>query len=217
MRRPGAADDGFTLIELIMAIIVMGFITLPLANFVLAYFDNYATTENRISDSHDIQIATAYFSQDVANTGLYASTPPFNALQSIWTSSFPAGYCGQSLGGTPTLVLGWYASTTAPAGGTTMQGGSTPTASVTYIVEGATLHRLYCTASGGSTPASDATVVHNLVSAVPTCLTAGGASTACDVAPPPPAIRLTLTIATSTTDSAAPTQPVTIDGQRRQS
>jgi prepilin-type N-terminal cleavage/methylation domain-containing protein len=215
MRRLRGDESGFTLIELLMAIVIMGIITLPLGNFALAYFKNFQTTEDRLSDSHDIQIVTAYFSQDVASTGLYASTTPYGPLQSIWTTSFPAGYCGQALGGTPKLLLGWY----TPAA--VVSGGPTPTASVAYIVEGVaaplTLHRVYCTASGGNTPVSDATVVHNLVSAAPTCLTAGGATTSCDVGTPPPKIRLTLRISTGTTDSAAPAQPVTLDGQRRQS
>jgi prepilin-type N-terminal cleavage/methylation domain-containing protein len=209
MSRLRSDDEGFTLLELVVAIAIMGIITVPLANFVLAYFDNYTNTSNRLSDSHDIQIATAYFSQDVANSGLYSSTSPYGALQSVWASTLPASYCGQAYGGTTKLVLGWYTH------GAAVAGGPTPTASAAYVVKAGALHRLYC--EGSVTPIYDATVVHGLTSANVKCYSAANVQTSCDSANSPPKIELILGISTGSRDSAAPAQPVTLDGQRRQS
>jgi prepilin-type N-terminal cleavage/methylation domain-containing protein len=201
MKRLRASESGFTLIELIMAIVIMGILTVPLANFVLAYFDNYQTTQNRLSDSHDIQIATAYFSQDVANTSTVTTI----------SASFPATYCGHAWPGTPVVLFQWQAwSVTSGAGG--LPTGASSSISAVYVKEGSTLHRLYC----GGPGSSDVTVVHNLLSASPQCFTVAGVSATCDGATAPPKVRLTLSISSGSTDSAAPEQPVTLDGQRRQ-
>ena len=211
MRRFRGDDTGFTLMELLMAIVIMGVITVPLGNFVLAYFDNYQTTENRVSDSHDIQIATAYFSADVANTGLRSASAPYSPAQSIWTTAFPATYCGSGLGTTVVLFKGdsWTVSSGASPTGTNAP------ISVAYVATGGTLRRVYC--QTGSVTTSSTTVVHNLVSATASCFTSGGAGTSCEAATPPPKVRLTLSISGGTQDAAAPPQPVTLDGLRRQS
>ena len=71
MRRPVLTDEsGFTLIELLITFVVMGVIFVPLTNFFIQYLDTYNQTQQRLSVSHDLQIAAVYFSQDVANTGL---------------------------------------------------------------------------------------------------------------------------------------------------
>lgn len=206
MRQRRAQDGGFTLIELLITVMIMGVITLPLGNFVLAYLHNYTQTTNRLGDSHDIQIATAYLSQDVSNT------------QSVWvqggSTPLPATYCGQGAG-TTVLLMQWdsWSTTPAPGGGYT---GVPSTVSAAYVIEAGTLHRVYC-----GEISADATVVHNLLSAVPHCysVAADGTRTAapCDTATPPAIVSLTLGISSGSTDSAAPEQPVTIDGKRRQS
>lgn len=218
MRRMRTEDGGFTLIEMLMAIVIMGIITVPIGDFMLAYLANFSTTQNRLSDSSDIQLATAYFSQDVANTGLRANVAPYGPAQSVWTQSPWPGpsYCGQGLG-TTVLLLRW---------GTWDQTTETLLpASAAYVQEGTTLHRIFCQASPtdltGVQPISDATVVHNLVSATPQCFTSAPETvTACDSAAPPPKVVLSLGISSATsgnTDLAAPQQPVTLVGQRRQS
>jgi hypothetical protein len=98
-------------------------------------------------------------------------------------------------------------------------------ASAAYVQEGTTLHRVFCQASAadptGVQPLSDATVVHNLASASPKCFTSAPETvTACDSGTPPPKITISLGISSATSgqvDLAAPTQPVTLAGQRRQS
>jgi prepilin-type N-terminal cleavage/methylation domain-containing protein len=214
-RRPATSDDaGFTLIELLVAIVVMGVIFVPLGNFLLAYLDNYSNTSQRLSDSHDIQMATAYFSQDVANVGMHATTSPYDFVQSTWTTGYPASYCGQGAGTTKLLMKSDSWSVTSSGGKYT--GTSTGPMSVAYVVEGSTLHRLYC--ATGTTVSSDVSVVDNLTGASVACTAASGSSTSCESSAPPPAkITLSLTISGGSTDSVAPEHAVTLDGERRQS
>jgi prepilin-type N-terminal cleavage/methylation domain-containing protein len=193
-------DEGFTLIELLFTIVIMGVITVPLGNFVIGYFQNYTATEARLSGSHDVQIATAYFSQDVANTGLRGGAPNYAPQQSVWTatSGFPASYCGQGVG-SPVLLLKWDDWTVS---GNT--GVPTGPHSVLYYAAAGALHRAYC--DTGSTVVSAATMVHNYASATVAC------SSACDGATPPPTITLTVGI-----NSSGDVQSVNLTGQRRQS
>jgi prepilin-type N-terminal cleavage/methylation domain-containing protein len=62
-------DDGFTLVELLLAIVIMGVITVPLTSVVIGYLRNTDTTTARLLRSHDVQIASAYWAQDIASIG----------------------------------------------------------------------------------------------------------------------------------------------------
>jgi prepilin-type N-terminal cleavage/methylation domain-containing protein len=210
MSRPNRGEQsGFTLIELVITIVIMGVITLPLANFVLAYFKNYAQTQSRLSDSHDTQIAAAYFSQDVANVGVRTAYPALALQQSVWTppTIFPASYCGKGLG-TTILLLSWDDWTTPGSG-------AAPVDSAAYVVVSGTLHRVFC--SGGVATTSDATVVHNLVypdagNTAPVMCPTSAAQ--CGTATPPAVVKLKLSIK-APADTAV--SYVTLSGQRRQS
>jgi prepilin-type N-terminal cleavage/methylation domain-containing protein len=214
MRRVERGDEsGFTLIELIIAIVIMGVITVPLANFMLAYFKNYTETESRLSDTHDTQIAAAYFSQDVANTGRRdtANVP----TTSLWTAGFPPGYCGTGLG-TTVLLLQWDDWT--PAGGT----GTNTIDSAAYVAISGTLRRVFCTqpVGGSMTTRSSTTVVHNLVypdsgnlTPVMCRATPTAPATAC-ASSTPAIVDLRLSIK-APADAAV--SYVTLSGQRRQS
>jgi prepilin-type N-terminal cleavage/methylation domain-containing protein len=203
-------ESGFTLVELVITIVIMGVITLPLANFVLAYFKNYAQTESRLSDSHDTQIAAAYFSQDVANAGLRDATNL--PKTSVWTGGFPSDSCGSALG-TPVLLLQWDDWTAA--GGT----GTDTIDSAAYVPVSGTLQRVFCTqpVSGSMTTRSTTTVVHNLVypdagNTAPVACPTSAAQ--CGTATPPAVVNLKLSIK-APADTAV--SYVTLSGLRRQS
>jgi prepilin-type N-terminal cleavage/methylation domain-containing protein len=210
MNRPGRRDAGFTLIELVLTVVLMGIITLPLANFVLAYLDNYTQTETRISESHDMQTATAYFSQDVANAGVRDASG--TALQSVWTSGFPAGSCGSTVGGIQVLLLAWnqYVWNSAT------QTADTPTMySVGYVAVSGTLQRAFCQGSAvaSATFKSSTTVVHNLYGGAATvAITCSPAN--CAAAPAPTTVNMQLALRESAVDSGASTA---LTGRRRQS
>lgn len=229
MRRLGRRDDqGFTLIELLVTIVVLGIVLVPLSGFIVEYFRNYGDTTQRMSDSHDVQLAAAYFSQDAANagvtslsgaTGLTPADSP--SVFSFSQPSFPGTYCGQGFGiptMTPVVLLKWtaYSTSTDAAGITTAT--STPT-SVLYARQSgspsSTLHRLYCQGAS-NTPVTDTVVVHNLSTADAQCLTAAGATTPCSSSPAPPEVDLLITISGGTGDRVAPSAPIRLEGRRRQ-
>lgn len=202
MRRVRRDDAGFTLIELVMTVTILGIITLPLGNLVLQYFTNYPQTMSRVADSHDMQISAAYVSNDVASAGLHSSYTSSSTDQSVWTTAFPASYCGGGAG-TTVLLLSWNTWTVAAAG----DGSFGPASSVAYVNESGVLHRIYC--ASGSTRSSDAVLVHGLQSAAVAC------STTCGSSPPPATVNVTLTISTGSDDASATS--VVLTGQRRQS
>src|SRR5690349_3603139 len=72
-----ANDDGFTLVELLVAIVILAVITMPLAGAVIGVLRNQDATRDRLEVSHDGQLSASYFAQDVATVGLrdYTATP----------------------------------------------------------------------------------------------------------------------------------------------
>lgn len=205
-RRPNG-NGGFTLIELVITIVIMGIITVPLGNFMLSYLTTFQATQDRISDSHDILISSAYFSQDVANTGLHQTASPYGFQQSVWTAASPpsGAYCGQTTG-TLVVLLRWDVFTPVTLAGTTTA--TYTQASAGYISNGGLLQRVYC--ANGATTTSSSTLVHGYQAGSVSC------DTTCSAATPPQKVTLSLTIATGSTDKAKPTQPITLNGQRRQ-
>jgi prepilin-type N-terminal cleavage/methylation domain-containing protein len=95
-------EAGFTMTELVLTIVILGVIMLPLGNLMLGWFTNSAQVHARIAESHDVQIATAYFAQDVASLGRRNSSDIL--VQSIWVGSTSgAPYdCGN---GTPVVLF----------------------------------------------------------------------------------------------------------------
>lgn len=216
-------DDGFTLVELLMSIAILGIIAFPLGNAVIAYLHNTDATIGRLGESHDAQIAAAYFAQDVQSIGTrdWASgSYPFPLQQSVWTASAAVSNpCGSA--GTTVAQLTWDDITTNAATP------PVPQVRVAYVVEvdassgERQLHRLRCTAASlsaaSSPPTSDIVLVHHLAAAGPdTAVAQVSCSTTCTAAPAvPQAVSLVLTI-----DDPRNTDPpyvVTLTGQRRQS
>ena len=64
-----SSEQGFTLIELLLAITILGIIMGPLCGAILIIMGTSRATEERLSTSHDIQMATNYFGSDVKNSG----------------------------------------------------------------------------------------------------------------------------------------------------
>jgi len=203
---------GFTLIELLIAVSILVLITLPLGNLLIGFLRNSNATTGRLAESHDAQLAAAYFAQDVASLGVRDWTDtvtPYGYLQSVEVSAPATGGrfpCGDSSTPNALIRLAWddY------SGGV----GSSPVqARAAYVVETVggqqQLHRIAC--AGTATPTSDVVLVHDLATASAACSTScTGAGSAL-----PAGIMLTLTIA----DPASPagsSYPVTLTGQRRQ-
>jgi len=203
-----ARDAGFTLIELLLVIVILGVITLPLANSVIGVLKNQNAVSDRMKLSHDAQISAAFFAQDVAATGLrdYSGqvangTVPFKASFQL-NAAYNTG--GQSCGtsATPTAVLrllsdDWDASGATPVLRTDI---------VAYYLVSTDLHRMKCL--GTSTPASDFVVAHDVDPATPAVTCSAG----CTSTSAPQQLTLAFTVRAT---SAAP-YPITLNGQWRQ-
>ena len=203
-------DAGFTLVELVTVITVIGIILVPMTEFLRSFFDNYPATVARLADSHDLQIATAYFSEDVANTGLRGGDPGYAPQQSVWTATtgFPPGtYCGKSAG-TSILLLKWNDGSVSGSG----SGGTEPVNSALYLTEGTELHRIYC--QGNDVTQSDSVLAHNFVPPGPDPITC---SSSCNGSIPPATITFTLNVKDTKDDQHDQTVVSTnLTGQRRQ-
>lgn len=205
MRR---SDAGFTLVELLIAIVIIGIITVPLGNVIISYLRNSDQTNAWLSESHDVQIAAAYFSQDVASVGVRGDDAAL--VQSIETNAPAAGGlypCGTT--GTALVRFAWDQYTV----GSDAPEGLLPTTVVAaYVVTADSgrnqLHRVYC--DGSTAVTSDVVLVHNLDSVSVTC-----EPTDCTAYPNvPERVKLQLTVkAPGSTDSP---YTITLTGQRRQ-
>jgi prepilin-type N-terminal cleavage/methylation domain-containing protein len=200
--------DGFTLVELLVAIAILGIITVPLSSVVIAYLRNTDATTARLIESHDAQIAAAYWAQDVASIGTRSTTNPFALKQSVETAvAYNVGLypCGPT--GTPSAIvrLAWDDSS-GP--------GAAKLVRVAYVVQtvsGQTeLHRLRC--EGSPVVVSDVILAHDLDPSTPPAL---GCSTTCTAPAVPKSITLTLTIKDPKNLGGA--YVVSLTGQRRQS
>ena len=209
-RRSSGADDGFTLVELLLAVVIMGVITVPLGGVVVGYLRNTDETTGRLLESHDVQIASAYWAQDVAGVGTRSTASPFALTPSVETavpyasSLYPCGTAGT----TPIVTL---------AGDDASAPGTTTLVRVAYVVQTTAgqgeLHRLRC--SGSAAVLSDVTVAHDLDPATPPTV-ACSTPTACNAAPNVPrTVNLTLTLKDPKNRGAA--YAVVLTGQRRQS
>jgi prepilin-type N-terminal cleavage/methylation domain-containing protein len=196
-------DSGFTLVELLVTISIMGIITVPLSNVVISYFRNTDSTTARLNESHDAQIAAAYWAQDVAGMGTRSTVAPYDFAQSI---DSPTYLCSPGVG-TPVVR---FISDDYPSGP-----GAATQVRVAYVVEtvsGQTqLHRIRCV--GSSTTTSDTLLASDLD---PSTLPSVACSTPCAAFPAIPAsVTLTLSMK-DPKDINSTAYSVVLTGQRRQ-
>jgi prepilin-type N-terminal cleavage/methylation domain-containing protein len=202
------SDAGFTVVELLVVIVILGVIAVPIANVVIGAIKNTDTTSARLAVSHDAQQSAAFFAQDVAAVGLrdYSGAVANGKVPYSPSIQLGAAYDGggQVCGtvATPVAVLrllsdDWDTSTPAA---------TRRTAIVAYYLIGTELHRLRCL--GSTTPVSDSVVAHNVDPATPavTC------SSACTDAAVPLWVKFTFTAVARNADP----YPITLFGQRRQ-
>lgn len=105
-------DDGFTLIELIITVAIVGIVVTALSGMLIQYLKSSVDTQARLAESTDQQFASAYWQQDVSSLGVsgYAAgaADPFPVAKSTWTASAPSGVTGGCASGFPgSLVVGF--------------------------------------------------------------------------------------------------------------
>jgi prepilin-type N-terminal cleavage/methylation domain-containing protein len=202
------SDAGFTVVELLVVIVILGVIAAPIANVVIGAIRNTDATSARLAVSHDAQQSAAFFAQDVAAVGLrdYSGQIANGAVPYSPSVQLGAAYdaggqvCGTAA--TPVSLVRLLSDdwdTTTPAA-------TRRTAIVAYYLAGTELHRLRCL--GSAAPVSDAVVAHNVQAGTPavTC------SSTCTAAAVPLWVKLTFTAVARNADP----YPITLFGQRRQ-
>jgi hypothetical protein len=196
------------LIELLIAITIMGLIIVPLGTAFTAFLQNTDTTIRRVGESRDAQISAAYFAQDVSSIGDRDASDVL--LQSVETSSPPQfTACGT---GTPIVGFAWDDPTGTTASGKVASG----QVRVVYLIVSTPterqLHRLVCL-DASTTPTQDLVLVHNVDPATEPTVTC---STTCSGSGDavPQSVTLVLSIRNPKNTSAA--LKVTLTGQRRQ-
>jgi prepilin-type N-terminal cleavage/methylation domain-containing protein len=198
-------DQGVTLPEVLIAIVILSIIMTPLVNALTAYLGNTDDTIRQLGESHDVQIVAAYFARDVQSLGVrdanFALRPSVNN-----TTNFPCNGPGTSV-----VLLAWD--------GIHPTSGMPTTVRVNYVVWDVAgehqLRRLTC--YGNATVVSDLVMVHNLVG-MPTlaCWKPAAPTNLCTGSDVPQ--RMTLTMSIEHPKTARDTSiPLTLTGQRRQS
>ncbi len=203
-------DEGVTLIELIVAIAILGLIMLPLGNALISYLHNTDATIARLGQSHDAQISAAYFAQDVQSVGTHDTTTyPYPLKQSVETGvAYNGGLYPCGVAGTPDALVrfAWDDYTTPAAAATVVR--------AAYVVETVSgerqLHRIVC--SGSSAPTADVIIAHKLASTGPTVTCSSTCSGTGSAVPQTVNLVLTLTDPKSTDANYV----FTLTGQRRQ-
>jgi prepilin-type N-terminal cleavage/methylation domain-containing protein len=205
LTRSAVRDDrGLTLVELIVAIAILGIIVVPLGAAAIGFLRHSDGVGRRMAESHDVQIAAAYFARDVQSVGIRDWTAhPYPLQQSIELGvAANAGLYPCGAGTEATLVrLAWDDPDTAPQ-----------VTRVAYVVSTVgterRLRRLLCV--GSATPISDIVLAHH-VDGTPSV----ACSTSCTAAP---AVPRSVTMTLSVRDPAGGGSPLTVilSGQRRQ-
>lgn len=161
------SEAGVTLIELMIAIMLLGVIIVPLTGAMITGLISTGEATARLSESRSSLFTSAFFADDVqsAEKGLIA------------VSGTPSWQCGS---GTNVVTLGW-AETTTPQ--TPTPTSPPPQFRASYVLSTANgkpvLRRNYCGPNGTST-AKVAPVLTNTAPTV-TCSDVGGGTVACDL------------------------------------
>lgn len=167
-----AGDDGFTLVELLISVTILGVLLSAVSGVTLVAIRTAGTSDIRLAESTDLMRATTFFSGDV------------QSAKSVATATVPK--CGTDLKVVVEFVGQDFADDTTPPAVPAVTPAVTTTV-VSYVQRTLTeptgtsreLHRLACTAPTATpvyplTPITDTTVVRRLSATAPTltCLPA---------------------------------------------
>ncbi|MGO4256735.1 type II secretion system protein [Marmoricola sp. RAF53] len=208
-------DEGVTLVELVITVAIVGIIVAALTGVIVGFLKTSTATASRITESHDVQFAAAYWQRDVASTGIrsttYDSSPSVHMypLQQSVAANGNTGItpgCSMPAGTTTFVTLGWSNYTTSSATDTPT------TVTVAYATKPSgtryELVRVRCT---GSAQDSVVTVARNLTG-TPTVSCPGGCNGSASSVPD----IVTMTITTNDPDDpGAVNYSATLTGERR--
>ncbi len=208
--RRNRGDNGFTLIELVMSVSILGVVSATLLGVVFQYLKTTVDTRARLTESTDQQFVSTYWQDDVSSLGRRSLTSgTFSVAQSVFVGSAGPGGCGTATG--PVVVaFAWNEFVPNPA--TAANAWSTTAEEVAYVTvpSGSRLRLLRVRCDGGAARAPQ-TVARNLA-ATPTitCDTACGST-----APLPNRVSMTFTVKDAD-NAASPGRTTTVSADRRQ-
>lgn len=159
----GRPELGFTLMELLISITLLGIVMASLAGVMIATLGTNRNTETAISESNDLQLASSFFADDAAGALTFATSGP----PQCGTGSFIVELRGQVFDTSslaPQSRVTTYVLRSGTAGGVATR----------------TLHRVVC--QGSAVPVGDTTVARLLsmtVTPAVTCKTVTGSATSC--------------------------------------
>jgi prepilin-type N-terminal cleavage/methylation domain-containing protein len=162
LARARRADSGFTLIELVISVSILGLVMTAITTAMLVALKTNSETESRLTESRDVQFASTWFGDDVASA---------NTVTAGGTA-----LCAVPAGSSVVVQFQNYDITTPPAAAParTAPYGVTNPRMVTYALTAAgELHRLVC----GNATAADNVVAHSLAPTAPTVTVSGTSAT----------------------------------------
>lgn len=205
------AEQGFTLIEVLITIALMGIVSLALSDLVINALRQMSATSDRLDMSQDAQLGSTYFSRDVAAVGLrdYGAVGADGLLPFKPSVELDAGWglggvaCGPLPDAVVRLLSDNWDTTVTPA--------VRRTAVVAYYVKVADgvseLRRAQCLGPS-TTPTSDVRIASNVK--------AGSLSVTCSTACPATVLPEDITLRFLLTKPSTGDYEVVLSGLRRQ-
>jgi prepilin-type N-terminal cleavage/methylation domain-containing protein len=172
-------DDGFTLIELVMSVAILGIVSAALLGIVFQYVKTTSDTSARLNESTDEQFVSTYWQNDVSSLGrrsLALASATFSTDQSVFVGSAGPGGCGSAVGSVA-VAFAWNEFEVGAAAPADPWGSKPQQVAYVTVPNGSRflLQRVRCKNGVAGTPL---TVAHNLTAA-PTisCDTSCGSTT----------------------------------------
>ncbi|WBQ07094.1 PulJ/GspJ family protein [Kribbella sp. CA-293567] len=204
-------ERGFTLLEVLITMTLMGVVSLALSDLVISALKQMSATSDRLDLSQDEQLGAVYFARDVASFGLRDYSAAISGGSLPFKSSLQLD-AADDVGGTPCgpvpvsalrlLSDDWDLSVAPPV---------RRTAVVAYYLKpgdgGLELHRARCV--GSSTPSSDVRLSENVKP--------GSVAVSCSTPCTAVAAPLSVTLRYVATKPSSGDQEIVLSGLRRQS
>lgn len=201
MLRAPRRDDGFTLIELVVSIAILGVVMVAITGAMVVGMRSDKETDTRLDESRDVQFASTWFGDDVQSANRIAEGGPTN--------------CGSDPSANVVLRFANTDLTTPPA----LPPTETPNDAlkVSYVLRSATggateLHRMACTLA-----ADGVSVIRKTDDIVARSLSAIAPAVACLPSPCAAARTVTLTLTGRPPTPADTPLSYTLRGTRRSS